>query len=136
MEPMQTEAGQAESAEGRIVAALLAKGRLKEADLARARRLQEEAGGALLDLLARLGLVSERDHAETVAEVLDLPLVNVKELPDAPPEPVGDDETAALSLRFLKQFHLCPLGEDAGQVAVLMADPQDAYAADAVRLAT
>ncbi|HZV37517.1 MAG TPA: type II secretion system ATPase GspE, partial [Pseudoxanthomonas sp.] len=136
MEPMQTEAGPAEAAEDRIVAALLAKGRLKEADLARARRLQEEAGGALLDLLARLGLVSERDHAETVAEVLDLPLVNVKELPDAPPEPVGDDEAATLSLRFLKQFHLCPLGEDAGQVAVLMADPQDAYAADAVRLAT
>lgn len=138
MEPMQTETGQAETAADRIVAALLAKGRLKEADLARARRLQEEAGGSLLDLLARLGLVSERDHAETVAEVLDLPLVNVKELPDAPPEPVGDDEAdaAALSLRFLKQFHLCPLGEDAGQVAVLMADPQDAYAADAVRLAT
>ena len=52
-------------ADERIVAALTAKGRLKDADLARARRLQEEAGGSLLSLLARLGLVSERDHAAT-----------------------------------------------------------------------
>ena len=51
----------------RIVAVLLEKGRLKEADLVRAKRLQEETGGSLLALLARLGLVSERDHAETCA---------------------------------------------------------------------
>ena len=57
-------------ADERVVDALLAKGRLKEADLGRARRLQEETGGSLLSLLSRLGLVSERDHAETAAEVL------------------------------------------------------------------
>ena len=114
----------------RIVAALLARGRLKEADLARARRLQEEAGGGLLSLLSRLGLVSERDHAETVAEVLDLPLVTAKDAPDAPPESV------VLSLRFLKQFHVCPVGEGEGYVDLLMADPQDHYALEAVRLAT
>ena len=66
--------------------ALLAKGRLKDADLVRARRLQEETGGSLLTLLARLGLVSERDHAETCAEVLDLPLVSAKDAPELPPE--------------------------------------------------
>ena len=60
-------------ADERVVAALLDKGRLKDADLARARRLQEETGGSLLALLARLGLVSERDHAETCAAVLGLP---------------------------------------------------------------
>ncbi|HEY9540202.1 MAG TPA: type II secretion system protein GspE, partial [Luteimonas sp.] len=65
----------------RIVAALLDKGRLKEPDLARARRLQEETGGNLLSLLGRLGLVSERDHAETCAEVMDLPLVAGKDAP-------------------------------------------------------
>src|SRR5688572_32864733 len=69
------------SADERIVAALLAKGRLKDADVARARRLQEETGGNLLTLLARLGLVSERDHAETAAAVLGLPLVSAKDAP-------------------------------------------------------
>ena len=40
----------------RIVTELLAQGRLKEADLQRARQLQRESGGELLVLLARLGL--------------------------------------------------------------------------------
>ncbi|RPE79564.1 type II secretion system ATPase GspE [Vulcaniibacterium tengchongense] len=114
----------------RIVEALLAKGRLKEPDLARARRLQEETGGGLLALLARLGLVSERDHAETVAAVMGLPLVSAKDAPELPPEGVG------LSVRFMKQFAVCPVAESESAVDVLMADPQDAYTLDALRLAT
>ncbi|HEV8693952.1 MAG TPA: type II secretion system ATPase GspE [Lysobacter sp.] len=117
-------------ADERIVAALLDKGRLKETDLVRARRLQEESGGSLLSLLARLGLVSERDHAETVAAVLDLPLVSAKEAPELPPD------GAALTVKFMKQFHVCPIAEAERSVDVLMADPQDAYVLDAVRLAT
>ena len=118
----------------RIVAALLAKGRLKDADLARARRLQEETGSDLLSLLGRLGLVSERDHAETCAEVMRLPLLAGREAPDAPPESIADMQS--LSLRFLKQFHLCPLGEHDERLLLWMADPYDRYAIDAVRLAT
>jgi general secretion pathway protein E len=114
----------------RIVAALLDKGRLKEADLARARRLQEETGGSLLTLLGRLGLVSERDHAETVAAVLDLPLASAKDAPELPPE------NAALSPKFMKQFHVVAVAEGEGFVEVLAADPQDPYVMDAVRLAT
>jgi general secretion pathway protein E len=83
------------SADERVVAALLAKGRLKDADLVRARRLQEETGGSLLTLLARLGLVSERDHAETAASVLDLPLASAKDAPELPPE------STALSVKFM-----------------------------------
>ena len=120
--------------EARIVAALLARGRLKEADLARARRLHAESGGSLLGLLGRLGLVSERDHAETCAEVLDLPLVAARELPDTPPEPLEGSQP--LALRFLKEFHLCPIGEREGRIELLMADPWDDYARQAVALAT
>ncbi|QSX73604.1 type II secretion system ATPase GspE [Lysobacter arenosi] len=129
MNAVANDTGQA-SLDDRIVAALLAKGRLKDADLARARRLQEETGGGLLALLARLGLVSERDHAETCAEVLGLPLVNVKDAPELPPEGV------AMSARFMKQFAVCPVGESETAVDVLMADPQDLYTIDALRLAT
>ncbi len=129
MNAVANDTGQA-SLDDRIVAALLAKGRLKDADLARARRLQEETGGGLLALLARLGLVSERDHAETCAEVLGLPLVNVKDAPELPPEGV------AMSARFMKQFAVCPVGESDTAVDVLMADPQDLYTIDALRLAT
>jgi general secretion pathway protein E len=118
------------SPDERIVEALLAKGRLKDPDLARARRLQAETGGDLLALLGRLGLVSERDHAETVAEVLGLPLVSVKDAPELPPEGV------ALTLKFMKQFHVCPFIETEQTVDVLAADPHEPYTLDAVRLAT
>ena len=117
-------------AEDRIVSVLLQRGRLKDVDLARARRLQEEAGGSILALLGRLGLVSERDHAEAVAHVLGLPLVSAKDMPDAPPDGI------ALAPKFMKQFAVVPVREDGGTVDVLCADPHDAYALDAVRLAT
>ncbi|QDW67107.1 type II secretion system ATPase GspE [Luteimonas granuli] len=118
------------SVDERIVAALLEKGRLKDADLGRARRLQEETGGSLLSLLGRLGLVSERDHAETSAEVLGLPLASVKDMPEIPPE------GTPLTVRFMTQFNVVPVAEDDEAVQVLVADPQDPYALDAVRLAT
>ncbi len=121
-------------AEERIVEALVARSRLKDPDLARARRLQEETGGSLLDLLARLGLVSERDHAEACAEVMGLGLLGLKEVPDMPPEAAPD--TPVLSPRFLKQFHVCVLGESGGRLDLWMADPFDAYAIEAVQLAT
>ncbi len=118
----------------RIVETLLARGRLKDVDLARARRLQEETGGALLDLLGRLGLVSERDHAEACAEVMGLGLLSLKEVPELPPEAAPD--TPVLSPRFLKQFHVCVLGESEGRLDLWMADPYDLYAIEAVQLAT
>jgi general secretion pathway protein E len=118
------------STDERVVAALLDKGRLKEPDLVRARRLQEETGGSLLTLLARLGLVSERDHAEACAQVLELPLVSAKDAPDLPPDDI------ALTAKFMKQFHVVPVAEDGEHVDILLADPQDTYASDAVALAT
>ena len=117
-------------ADERIVAALLEKGRLKEADLDRVRRLQEETGGSLLSLLGRLGLVSERDHAETCAAVLGLPLASAREMPEMPPADLP------LSVRFMAQFHVVPVAETDDAIEVLAADPQDGYALDAVRLAT
>ena len=118
-----------EAVETRIIDALLAKGRLKDADLGRARRLQVETGGSLLSLLGKLGLVSERDHADAVAEVTGLPLVSAQAAPDLPPEDVG------LSVKFMKQFHVCPLASGERGVELLMADPHDGYCVDAVRLA-
>jgi general secretion pathway protein E len=124
----------AQDAEDRIVAALLERQQLKEVDLARARRLQEETGGGILSLLSRLGLVSERDHAEACASALGLRLLGARDLPDAPPETLS--EAQPLSARFLRQFHLCPIGEQDGRLVLWMADPHDGYALDAVRLAS
>ncbi|MBS0462655.1 MAG: type II secretion system ATPase GspE [Proteobacteria bacterium] len=119
----------ADAIDERIVEVLLARGRLKDADLGRVRRLQEESGGSLTALLARLGMVSEKDIAEASSEVLGLPLVSAKECPDAPP-------AVQVSIRFLKQHHVCPVAEDEQRLDLLVADAQDSYPAQALALAT
>ena len=82
----------------RICQFLVTKGRLKEADLGRARRLYEEGeDGNFVPLLTRLGLVSEREMAEALTELLDLPLLTAKDFPESPPA------NAQVSVRFLKQ---------------------------------
>lgn len=116
--------------EVRICAVLVERGRLKETDLVRARRLHEESGGSLVALLTRLGLASERDVAEAIATVLDLPLKSAKDAPDAPPENIQ------LPLRFLKQHHVVPIAEGENTVELLVADPQEDYPVQAVTLAT
>lgn len=118
------------SLEERIAAFLIARGRLKETDLGRARRLQEEApGGDFISLMTRLGLVSERDAAEALSEVLDIPLLAAKECPDTPPANVQ------LSVRFLKQYHVVPIAENDESISLLVAEPQDQYPIEAVALA-
>jgi len=110
---------------------LVEHGRLKETDLVRARRLHEESSeGNLIPLLTRLGLVSERDMGEALAELLKLPLLSAKECPEAPPPNVQ------MSVRFLKQYHVVPIGEDDNNVTLLMADPAETYPRQAVELAS
>ncbi len=117
------------TADERVAALLLARGRLKDVDLARARKLQEQDGGSLLLLLSKLGLVSERDHAEACGTELGLPLRSGKDVPELPPE------EPVLALKFMKQFHVVPVAADAAGVEVLLADPQDGYVLEAVQLA-
>jgi general secretion pathway protein E len=123
------EAPSTEMLEERISQQLLNRGRLKEADFGRARRLHEESGGSLIALMTRIGLVSERDVAEAGAEVLGVPLVTAKDFPEAPPANVQ------LSSRFMKQHTICPIAESEQQVELLLADPQDPYPVQAVEMA-
>src|SRR5689334_19995616 len=116
--PAQEIAPAQASLDERICEHLVAKGRLKEADLVRARRLQQENGeGNMVPLLTRLGLVSEREMGDALSEVLELPLLSSKDCPETPPPNV------AMSIRFLKQYRVVPIGETDTSVALLMADP-------------
>ena len=116
----------------RICQFLVDKGRLKEQDLVRGRRLYEEdsSSGSLLSLLTRLGLVSERDMSEAMSELMDVPLLAPKDFPESPPPNIQ------LSTRFLKQLHICPISETDTEVILLVANPADPYPAQAVNLAT
>jgi general secretion pathway protein E len=119
--------------EGREVAVcslLVSRGRLKESDLVRARRLHEESpDGTLTGLMARLGLVSERDLAEAWSELLAIPLLAARDAPDMPPAELD------VSARFLKQQHVVPVrvGEDG--LGLVVSDPADPYPLQAIQLA-
>jgi len=117
--------------ESAVCALLVARGRLKDNDLARARRLHEESPeGTLTALLARLGLVSERELAEAWAERLHAPLLAVKDVPDMPPADLD------ISVRFLKQQHVVPVRSGEDGLMLVVADPADPYPLHAVRLAS
>ena len=116
--------------EAEVCAWLVARGRLKDSDLGRARRLHEEsAEGTLTTLMARLGLVSERDLAEAWADLLHVPLLAARDAPELPPADLD------VSLRFLKQQHVVPVQDDVHGLALLVADPADPYPLQAVELA-
>lgn len=120
-----------EDHEAAVCALLVARGRLKDNDLARARRLHEEAPeGTLTALLARLGLVSERDLAEAWAERLHAPLLAARDAPDMPPADLD------VSIRFLKQQHVVPVRVGEDDLALMVADPADPYPLHAVQLAS
>ena len=117
------------SAESRIAGHLIAQSKLTAADMARARRLAEEAGEALLPLLVRLGLVSERDMALAMSEVLALSLAGGSDFPE---EPVRED---LLTLRFMKDARVLVLAEQTEHLRVAFANPVDDFVRTAVALA-
>ncbi|MCF1182400.1 type II secretion system ATPase GspE [Marichromatium gracile] len=117
------------AAEAAALTRLARAGRLTESDLARARRLAEEGGEALLPMLLRLGLVAERALAEALAAELGLELVEPERFPDAP---VAEER---FTPRFLKDARVLPLAERDGVLEVALANPADPFVVQAVRLA-
>ncbi|KAB2841965.1 MAG: type II secretion system protein GspE, partial [Burkholderiales bacterium] len=110
---------------------LQARGKLDAAGLERALRLQEGSDRQRLgQLLITLGLVSERDVMEALAEQLALPLLEAKSFPELP---ILEER---VSHRFLKEARVLPVREDESEVVLAMADPLDHYAIDAFRLVT
>ena len=88
----------------------------------RAERLSAEFGERLEVVLTRLGLVSERDLAEALAELLNLPLASAKDFPD---EPLFEDK---FSRKFLKEAQLIPLEDGPTGLTIAAVNPLDAYA--------
>ena len=107
---------------------LIERGKLNAADLDRARRVQQESPERINVILTQLGLVSERDMAETLALYLDLPLVTAA---DYPTQAILEDQ---ISTKFLKEYRIIPLADTAEGLVLAIADPLDAYAVNAMRL--
>ncbi|MEM1092521.1 MAG: type II secretion system ATPase GspE [Pseudomonadota bacterium] len=111
-----------------LCSALVEAGRLRDADVVKAQRLAAESNDNFVGLLVRLGLVSERDVAETTAGLLDLKLMSSKDFPEVPP-------AVDLPMRFMRERHVVPLAEQGDTVLLAMANPRDDYAMRAVGMA-
>ncbi|MGC1953205.1 MAG: type II secretion system ATPase GspE [Gammaproteobacteria bacterium] len=109
---------------------LIEQGKLDKEKLDRALKLQKGRGERLGTLLVQLGLLSERDVAQGLAEQLNLPLV----APDGYPEvPLLDGQVTP---EFLKKAKAIPLSLHHNCLSVAMADPLDHYIQEALELAT
>ena len=85
--------------------------------LQREQQEQERIGS----ILVKLGLVSERDVAESLAEQLDIPLVERNGYPE---DPVASTD---ISANFLRKRRTVVLDEDDDALTLAMADPLDDY---------
>jgi general secretion pathway protein E len=109
---------------------LHARGTITESALQRAIYAARDAGQRLETVFPTLGLISERDFAEALAEFLKLPLVNAAEFPRTP---LLEER---LGIGFLRDRRVLPLRMTDGALVIAMANPLDSYALDAVRFAT
>ena len=115
----------------RIGEILVERGKLDPANLERALKLQEgESREKIGVILLRLGMVSGRDLADTLADQLDLPLAQASDYPELP---LMEER---ISAKFLRDAQAVPLREDDEELALAIADPTDSYVLSAVQMAS
>lgn len=114
----------------RFAQELVARGKLRETEIIRAQKLAAQTDEARIpDMLVKLGVVSERDTAEILADISGLPLVAPDDYPDSSPLP------DTISTRFLKEHHLVGLAANDDAVTVAVTDPFHQELLDAIALA-
>src|SRR5580700_6055237 len=107
-----------------LVDFLIERGRLDAVQRDRVLAVRRESG-----ILTRLGMISEREMAQCLADFFGIPLTQPDDYPTAP-VPAGE-----LSVDFIARAQILPLGETPEGLALAMADPNDDYTIKAVRLA-
>ena len=115
--------------EGRLGQRLIRSAGLDPQSLNRALRLQQDSGERLGELLLQLGMVSEKDLAQALAEQLGLEVVTADAYPETP---ITDD---AITPEFLRSSGAVPLALDEDSVRVAMTDPSDSYTRQALSMA-
>ncbi len=113
----------------RLGAWLVERGKLKAQALEQTLRLPEARYEETGSLLARLGMVAERDIAQALSALTGAALAAPDEYPAVP---LYEEQLAA---RFLKESRAVPIADSEAGLTVAMAAPQDGYVARALELA-
>jgi general secretion pathway protein E len=110
---------------------LVEVGKLTAENLQRALRVQQEGDTHRVgEILLRLGLLTQRDIASTLAEQLGLPLIPPTDYPEIP---MLEERVAT---RFLKESQVLPIHETGDTLILAMVDPTDAFTINAFSVLT
>ncbi len=110
---------------------MIEKGRLKQEDLLRGKRLHAETlSTSLVPLLVRLGLASERDVATSLSEVMKLDMIKEADYPDS-----VSVETE-FPIRFMRENLFVPIAEKDETIDVIMVYPSEEFTVKAIRMAS
>ncbi|WP_420894326.1 GspE/PulE family protein [Vandammella animalimorsus] len=120
----------AQPGQRRLGELLVQAGKLGPRDLERALAAQQEMGGMLGRVLARLGVVSEADLMPVLASQLQVPLATAADYPEQPLEVPG------LAPGFLRAHNAFALWQREDSLGVALAVPQDEFVRKALHLAT
>ena len=102
-----------------ILSLFVKRGVVSAGDAGRVASAARETGQSLHAILDRLGLVTQRDWADAVAEVTGLPLIALEEMPRPLPK------VERLSDAFMVRKGIAPLDVAATPPAIAVADPTD-----------
>lgn len=109
---------------------LLRAGRISAAEFEQTLQLQRDTSERLDQLLVKLGLVSERDIAKALADLLSVALAEAGDYPDAP---ILEDR---LSAKFLKHHKVVPLFASEQELVVATSNPFDDFTIKALEFVT
>jgi general secretion pathway protein E len=108
---------------------LIDRGVIDRRSLARAERVAIDTGGRLDRTLTQLGIVSERDLAQAMAELFDAPLAGPTNYPS---EPLFIDR---LRPKFLRKAQALPIAADDTSCTIAVADPFNDFTPRAIEAA-
>ncbi len=119
-------------ADSPLCSALVTAGRLRPADADRALRLKQtqQSDESIGNILLQLGLISDRDLAQTLSRLNGIPVTEKKHYP------AFTSLEESISANFLKQHKLLVFTDEEEQVHAIMVDPTDRYVVDALELGT
>ncbi|MEP3226275.1 MAG: ATPase, T2SS/T4P/T4SS family [Parasphingorhabdus sp.] len=103
---------------------------LAPGELERSRQIAHDTRQRLPWVLSQMGLVSDVSLLDAMHEISGLEKASVQLLEKSPADIAG------LNPLFLKEHKIIPLEQDAGKIALLVSDPDDGVAIDAIAFAS
>ncbi|MEJ2619901.1 MAG: type II secretion system ATPase GspE [Candidatus Thiodiazotropha sp.] len=104
-------------------------GRLSPQDHHRVENFARETNESEAEALVHLGLISESDLVQILAELYELPVV--EDINEYPEEPV---HSQAIAFRFLKEAKAIPIALQGERMVVAVADPGQSYISQGMQL--